>query len=370
MSEPTRIHRSELILPIYKRLQLINTLNRLPLSQLLDIEIALGIPSQRMPSLSVTQAQRSAALFRYLEGSDGPGLVPLLDVLEMVGIKPFTGVTHSLGMGEEKVSSILRVMLTSGFNESDREIIKQLLYEIRTLAQDFSVDISQVNRGGTELELQGSVEALQKIKTSVDLREVTDLLNRQVQNIGSIETVQPASDPDLQFADLREADLHGVDLRAAKLCSIKLRCANLTRADLCGADLSHAILSDADLRRANLRGADLHGAVLTRAILHKTDLCRANCSGAYLARSNLVESGLAETDLRKADLRGADLSRAYLFKASLIEANLNDTIFSEAIVEEATFGNNQGLTSQAKENLKKQGAIFPEDLGREVHPDR
>ncbi|MEM9007913.1 MAG: pentapeptide repeat-containing protein [Cyanobacteria bacterium P01_F01_bin.86] len=81
-------------LSIRQRLQLINTLNQLPPSQLLAIEATLQPPPRQMSELSASQAQRSAWLFRYLEGFGGSGLSPLLEVLENMDIKPFAEDAH------------------------------------------------------------------------------------------------------------------------------------------------------------------------------------------------------------------------------------------------------------------------------------
>ncbi|MEL6383066.1 MAG: pentapeptide repeat-containing protein [Cyanobacteria bacterium J06626_18] len=90
MLEPQKALQKLRKLSTRQRLQLIHTLNQLPLSQLLEVEITLEAPPRRMTELSATRAQRTAWLFRYLEGPSGLGLSRLLESLEGMGIKPFT----------------------------------------------------------------------------------------------------------------------------------------------------------------------------------------------------------------------------------------------------------------------------------------
>ncbi len=89
MLEPQKAPQKARKLSTWQHLQLIHTLNQLPLSQLREIETTLEAPPRRMTELSATQAQRSVWLFRYLEGPDGLGLGPLLESLESMGIEPF-----------------------------------------------------------------------------------------------------------------------------------------------------------------------------------------------------------------------------------------------------------------------------------------
>jgi uncharacterized protein YjbI with pentapeptide repeats/DNA-binding Xre family transcriptional regulator len=166
---------------------------------------------------------------------------------------------------------------------------------------------------------------------------------------------------DLRSADLRSANLHGAKLRSANLQGADLRSANLqgaklSDADLRGADLRDANLRDADLWSANLRSANLQGANLRSADLRDADLRNADLRRAKLRGANLRSSYLRGADLRGADLRGADLRGADLRGADL----------SSAVVEEAQFGDNLGLTEEMKLDLKRRGAIFEDSPGGRI----
>ncbi len=68
---------------------------------------------------------------------------------------------------------------------------------------------------------------------------------------------------------------------------------------------------------------------------------------------NLSDANLSGAYLIGADLIGADLSRA----------NLSDVILSDANVENARFGNNQGISEPIKHDLIQKGAIFEDSPG-------
>ncbi|MBD2169576.1 pentapeptide repeat-containing protein, partial [Calothrix membranacea FACHB-236] len=59
-----------------------------------------------------------------------------------------------------------------------------------------------------------------------------------------------------------------------------------------------------------------------------------------------------------ADLSGADLSRA-----NLIGANLSGADLSRAVVKNARFGRNLGLTEDIERDLIRRGAIFEDSPG-------
>lgn len=123
--------------------------------------------------------------------------------------------------------------------------------------------------------------------------------------------------------------------------------------NLLGANLSGVDLSGANLCRTNLRGAELDDTDLSEANLSHANLSGADLSGAYLGNVDLSHANLHRASLALANLSGANLSGAYLS-----EANLSNTNLSGANVREARFGNNPGISEEAKLNLKQRGAIF------------
>lgn len=151
----------------------------------------------------------------------------------------------------------------------------------------------------------------------------------------------------VKSAELNPAE----DFAGANLAGVKAVACNLSGFNLRNADLSAADLSRADLSNANLRGANLRSAQLSRADL----------SDANLGHALLIDADLSYADLRGANLNSADLINADLTGADLCGAYLTQTNFSSAIVDKAEFGLNPGLSDDAKSDLEKRGAIFPEE---------
>ncbi|MEG4035259.1 pentapeptide repeat-containing protein [Microcoleus sp. S36b_A4] len=146
------------------------------------------------------------------------------------------------------------------------------------------------------------------------------------------------------------------DLAGADLSSVKGIGCKLSRFNLSGADLTQADLSRADLSFANLSNAKLINVKLCRADLSSADLRNALLMDANLSFADLSDANLSDADLINANLTTANLSNANLHNANLTSTNLNN-----AQVENAQFGKNAGLDEKAKYELKRRGAIFPQD---------
>jgi len=156
---------------------------------------------------------------------------------------------------------------------------------------------------------------------------------------------------------VRQAGLNPYeDLARADLIGVKGVGCKLSRFNLSGADLDHADLSRADLSSANLSNAKLTNVKLCRA-----DLSSADLRNAWLMDADLSFADLSNADLSNADLISADLSNANLSNANLHKANLTATNLNTAKVENAQLGKNAGLDEDAKYELEKRGAIFPQD---------
>ncbi|MBW4563076.1 MAG: pentapeptide repeat-containing protein [Mojavia pulchra JT2-VF2] len=141
-------------------------------------------------------------------------------------------------------------------------------------------------------------------------------------------------------------DFVGANLVGVKGVGCNFSGFNLNGVQLGEADLSRANLSDANLSHANLRSANLSRAYLVGANLYNALLIDADLSHADMRNANLSNADLIHVDLRGTDLRGA---------------NLTQTNLSSAIVVNAQFGANPGLTEDTKSDLKQRGAIFPQD---------
>ncbi len=157
----------------------------------------------------------------------------------------------------------------------------------------------------------------------------------------------------LQYANLGRVDLSYADLSQANLSYADLRGANLTGANLSGANLCYA-----NLDRAKLLDADLSRSQLRRVNLRYADLTHANLSGADLTRAQLSSVNLNRTDLSDAYLRHTNLSGAQICDANLVGANLFSTNLNGATLNRTRVGRNSGLSLQAKQYLKTQGAVF------------
>jgi uncharacterized protein YjbI with pentapeptide repeats len=106
---------------------------------------------------------------------------------------------------------------------------------------------------------------------------------------------------------------------------------------------------------------------LSGANLSEADLRWSNLVGADLRWSNLSKTNLVAADLSRANLTGTDLS-----EANLIYTNLSGTKLNGTIVEMASFGFNQGISEELKQDLIARGAIFedipPGDRSRVLVP--
>ena len=147
----------------------------------------------------------------------------------------------------------------------------------------------------------------------------------------------------LKGANLNSANLQGAYLSGAYLMDAYLNGTNLTRANLIDAILTDSNLYDANLIDAILSGANLYGAYLIRANLNGAYLIRANLDSAHLIDANLTDANLYGANLRSANLKGANLKGVYL---------------EDANVEQAQFGNHQGIDEEMKTDLISRGAVF------------
>ncbi|HLP87535.1 MAG TPA: pentapeptide repeat-containing protein [Nostocaceae cyanobacterium] len=267
-------------------------------------------------------------------------------------------------------------------------------------------------KSGELRELNGfPIEDIEIFSEDLD-KEDNNKINNKWDLVREIVT-QGAEEKNLQNADLSDADLSNADLSranlnradlsnanlshanliAAKLFFADLSCANLISTDLMDAKLTHAKLTYAELTHANLIAAKLTRADLTHAYLSfanfsSTDLSRAylnfaKLTGVNLSNANLIGANLIGADLNGADLNGADLnfadlnsadlSRANLSRANLIGTNLNRANLSranlsnadlfDAKVENAIFGDNEGISLEERDSLILRGAIFRDSPG-------
>jgi uncharacterized protein YjbI with pentapeptide repeats/transcriptional regulator with XRE-family HTH domain len=278
-----------------------------------------------------------------------------------------------------------------------------LVARIISRAKGEELDLSDTDLSGVDL-------------SGVDLSGINlscaDLSNANLENTN-------LENADLDCADLSGANLKGANLKGTSLNDAiiddkwltvwkivnqssvgqKLRNAYLIVADLTVtfliADLIFTFLIVAFLivaflivafaRGADLIGAFARGAFLIVAFARGADLIGAFVRGPYLIGAFLIGAFLTVTFARVADLKREEerntLARAsssseddsskdvyliivaFLIVAFLIVAFARGANLANAKVQDAQFGNNSGITEDAKRELERRGAIFEDSLG-------
>ena len=359
------------------RLLLIQTLNALPKTQFDEIVFALKPPPGNVPDNPAPQGERVAALLKWVESPIGPGLLAIDHLLQ-------TFIPTKFGPQIQHIELTLKGEIDSTTATRMREFVDFL----RSETKGNSISISFFEEGSIKLVLSGTPEDLEKLQKFIESGGPESLDMPQVETVESVDSnstkarkarliqvLVPSRPPTLALLqenireknkqrrrrlqtwfrsspasdkriDLKNADFRGSNLRYVDLRRVDLREADLSNADLSGAALNEAELRAAKLSNAYLSYAYLIGADLIGADLSYADLFRADLSYADLSYANLSHANLSEADLRAAKLRFADFSGAD---------------FREASVDEAVFGNNEGLTKADKEDLIQRGAIFPQD---------
>ena len=135
-----------------------------------------------------------------------------------------------------------------------------------------------------------------------------------------------------------------------------------------GVNLEEANLNDANLHNAILYDSNLEGASIVNAYLKKVNFNNANLINSYLMDTCLEEANLNGANLYGANLINSNLYGANLYGANLIDANLKNANLKNAFLEgvnfkdvkvnNARFGNNEGIDEDMKADLMSRGAIF------------
>ena len=157
---------------------------------------------------------------------------------------------------------------------------------------------------------------------------------------------------DLCHANFRNAELGGAKLMLADLCHAVFDNAKLPRAYLSDANLQDCSLKEASLTRTYLAGVNLD-----RAVLDKGDLSAANLLHSYWKHTSAIHAYLNRAYVNDVDLDDANLTQADLRAADLTQTNL-----SNAVVEATRFGDNRGLSQEARQALLEGGAVFLSSL--------
>ena len=135
--------------------------------------------------------------------------------------------------------------------------------------------------------------------------------------------------PDLEAGSFAMADLNQANLDNAKLSRAVLDDARLSLASLAAADLSGASLVGSDITAAFLSAADIRGADLRWADIRGSNLVGAILTGADLRGTQFSDADLSGAQLTSANLRGANLERAKLTSSDFTEAVVANTLFCD-----------------------------------------
>lgn len=394
-----------------ERFKLVGKLNSLPKGEYEQILIALGPPAGVIPAESASQGGRTFALFQWLEGSTGPGLSALIELLQQI---PNFDINEIIEATTPRYQVVLDMDATTiGMNDLER-----VVNGLGVLLGDETIKLLDVKVGSLKIDITGDSDKLECLKDLFESKRITKIDEIYITGVDKIGDHTTAiqlgiqnwnqwrkDNPDIQI-DLCNADLRDILLNGVNLNKAFLKRANLDNTYLCGADLSEANLVGAHLNGANLSGADfsranlseaffrdscLRGASLHRAILRHVDLSFSNLRGADLSRADLQEAtlrganlrgvDLGNTDLRGANLRGANLDDASLrgtnldnstlYDASLESTDLTNASFKDADVRRSRFSGNKGLPALETINLRERGAniletVIPQDILAEL----
>ena len=143
----------------------------------------------------------------------------------------------------------------------------------------------------------------------------------------------PAEQPDLNCADLREANMGGIDLSGANLANSVLSRAHIANGNLKNANLSGANLSESIFQYTNSVGADFSCTNLVGTSFFSADLRDTAFRAALAGSTDFTNADLERADLRDADLTGVIFLQANLNKVSFRGAKLNLTTFSACFMK-------------------------------------
>ena len=186
--ESPPVLRPEQTLSTAERLELIRTLNGLPLSQLLELEFALDVPKGIMPAPSEASGVRNRALLYWIEGASGIGWNTFLDVLREV-----TGISLT------PQAQRLKVVIEGDIAEADSGLLLRVLAEFQNEADAPSLKISSIHKGSIELVLQGTPEELEQLRQLINSDQLAGVAGKRIRDV-------------MLFSDLSGADLSGADL--------------------------------------------------------------------------------------------------------------------------------------------------------------
>lgn len=387
MVETTSVREEEPKLSARDRLCLIQTINALPPTQFDELVFALNPPKGIVASSTAAQGQRSKDLLDWLEGSSGPGLAAADEVLQVL-------IPKATKTAPQPVAFVMMGRM-GDLAPSELEAIVELL---RQKTGDTSIALAFSTEGSIKLILNGSPEGLAKLQELFESGELEQL------------------DPHL-VEEVTPIDSNTLDARKARLIqALRLSYGRVNRALARALALARSLANDLDPRVeldfmsdfesnfepdidfarardiANVLARDLArnidlGGYPNLGVERARDLALAlTCANAldryldldrYLARDSDREIAYEGADLARDlaralenagarvlegagthDLSNTDLSGANLRDLSFVGVNLTDADLTNSDVTRTSFGNNQGITEEDKQDLQSRGAIF------------
>lgn len=148
----------QLLLTALERLELIQTLSELPLSQIGQLEFALAVPRGVMPGVAAPVGERAKALLDWADGPTGPGLEVVVAIAQAI-------VPSLRALGQPAASRPVTVQLVITFSgQVDAMTIEKLmaiLNEVRSLSGDDFLEVLRIESDrGIGVVLDGTPAAL------------------------------------------------------------------------------------------------------------------------------------------------------------------------------------------------------------------
>ncbi|MEO0373077.1 MAG: pentapeptide repeat-containing protein [Cyanobacteria bacterium P01_A01_bin.17] len=377
------------------RLCLIQTLNALPSAQFEELLVALAPPNGNVPSNTACQANRSAALFEWVESPIGPGL----EILEQL-------LSSIIAKNSQISEKFVAFSISGKISNATRSEVQAFVELLRKKTGDDSIDVAFFEEGSITMILRGSPEGLKKLQELVESGELEGLGIPPVEAVYDVATTSTAARKARLVETLRLTSNSSIvsarDLALESARDLARALARASDQDLARAlnltlDLAYDRVLDLDLDRAlervraSARGRALDldlardragdlalflalARDLIRAISSTLDsdldrvlddaldraldsVCWRDLRGADLKNTNLRNIDLRQSDLANVNFTRADLAGANLAGANLAGANLTDANLTDANVTETVFGENIGLTEAYKRDLQERGVV-------------
>lgn len=381
------------------RLYLIQTVNALPSPQFNELVYALNPPQGIIPSGLAPQGERGKAFLDWVEGPTGCGLEEFEAVLNRI-----------MSAASNTAEKFLAFAISGSVGNITRAELQAIVQLLRKKTGDDSIDIAFFGEGSIKMVLQGSEEGFAKLQELYESGELTEVLDDKpveyihlVDNNTSearkahlIEALHLHQENfkvglDLELALVLLKDLENIrnlavdieyDLEA-KLPNALSRVGELNiqisrtlyvfdeLQSYLPEALSHALSTLSRSPIPSLRITEIRDRIriIDQALFRVRRLCfelaqemgihdRILSADVVHAQLDLMRSAL---NLGHLDLGGANLQGLVL-----ADVNLTGTNLANAIVDEAIFGDNLGLSETDKDDLRQRGAIVQDMPGSDV----